>query len=102
MADTIGSLIDKLATCTQKMFVAQENLYQVRKMTFEEFKENFGSNDEQLRTIYEYFKKSCDLNNQRQAIILEVDKKLVEIIAAAVSGKNLDDGSFVQDQHKTY
>lgn len=102
MADTIGSLIDKLATCTQKMFAAQENLYSVRRMSFEEFKANFGSNDEQLRTIYDFFKKSCDLNAQRQSIILEIDKKIVEVISAAVKGEDLDNGTFVQDQHKTY
>jgi hypothetical protein len=102
MADTIGSLIDKLATVNQKMFMAQEELYVVRKMTFEEFKVAFGSNDEKLEKLYNYFKKSMDLNNQRQAMILEVDKKITEIVAAAVKGDDLNNGSFVQDQHKTY
>jgi hypothetical protein len=102
MADTIGSLIDKLATNSNKMFLAQENLYSVRRMSFEEFKEAFGSSDEKLKIIYEYFKKSCDLNVQRQAIILEVDKKIVEMISAAINGEDLNNGSFIQDQHKTY
>jgi hypothetical protein len=102
MADTFGSLVDKLATCNQKMFMAQEDLYQVRKMTFEQFKETFCSSDEGINRIYSYFKKGMDLNLQRQAIILELDKKLVEIVNAAINGENLDNGSFVQDQHKTY
>lgn len=100
MADTIGSLIDKLATVNQKMFMAQEDLYVVRKMDFEEFKAAFG-NDEGLKKLHAAFKKSMDLNVQRQAMILEVDKKIVEMIEASKNG-DLDNGSYVQDQHKTY
>ena len=101
MADTIGSLIDKLATINQKMFLAQEELYVVRKMNLEEFKIAFGSN-EGLEKLHNYFKKSMDLNVQRQAMILEVDKKIVEIVTMAVKGEDLDNGSLIQDQHKTY
>lgn len=100
--DTIGSIVDKLTTIGQKMFLAQENLYSVRKMSFEQFKETFGSNDEQLKTIYEFFKRSCDLNNQRQALILELDTKIMEVISATIKGEDLDNGSFIQNQHKTY
>lgn len=102
MADTIGSLIDKVCTINQKMFLAQEDIYVVRKMTFEEFKNTFGSDDEQLKKIYDIFKKATDLNVQRQAMILELDKKIVEVISTAVKGENLDNGTFIQDQHKTY
>lgn len=99
--DTIGSLIDKLATVNQKMFMAQEELYVVRKMNLEEFKKTFGT-EEGLQKLYSYFKKSTDLNVQRQAMILEVDKKIAEIIQASVVGADLNDGAFIQDQHKTY
>ena len=102
MADTIGSLIDKLATVNQKMFLVQEDLYIIRKMTFEEFKKTFGSTEEGLEKLYNTFKKATDLNVQRQAMILEVDKKIAEIVKSAVDGKDLNDGSFIQDQHKTY
>lgn len=101
MSDTIGSLIDKLATINQKMFMAQEDLYVVRKMNFEEFKTVFGS-DEGLQKLHAAFKKSMDLNVQRQMMILEVDKKIAEIITAAVGGNDLNNGAFIQDQHKTY
>jgi hypothetical protein len=101
MADTIGSLIDKLATVNQKMFLAQEELYVVRRMTFEEFKTVYGT-EEGLQKLYNCFKKSTDLNVQRQAMILEVDKKIAEIMTAAVRGDDLNDGTFIQDQHKTY
>lgn len=102
MSDTLGSLIDKLATINNKMFLAQEELYIVRRMSFDEFKVSYGSSEEGLKKLYECFKKSCDLNVQRQAIILEVDKKLIEIVSSAVKGEDLNNGTFVQDQHKTY
>ena len=101
MADTIGSLIDKLATVNQKMFMAQEELYGVRRMSFEEFKMVYGT-EEGLKKLHAAFKKSMDLNVQRQAMILEVDKKITEVVAAAVKGDDLDNGTFIQDQHKTY
>ena len=101
MADTIGSLIDKLATVNQKLFMAQEELYIIRKMSFEEFKVAYGSDDEGLRKLHTAFKKNMDLNVQRQAMILEVDKKIAEIIEASKT-QDLNNGTFVQDQHKTY
>jgi hypothetical protein len=100
--DSIGSLMDKLASVNEKLFRAQEDLYVIRKMSFEQFKEAFGNSDEKLMKLYEYFKKGTDLNCQRQAMILEVDKKIVEVITEAVNGKDLNDGLFIQDQHKTY
>lgn len=101
MADTIGSLIDKLATVNQKMFLAQEELYVVRKMNFEEFKAAYGSEEGMLK-LFNAFKKSMDLNVQRQAMILEVDKKIAEVVSAAAKGEDLNNGQFIQDQHKTY
>lgn len=102
MADTIASLIDKLCTASHKMYDAQSELYVVRKMSFEEFKDQFGSTDEKLKVLYDYFHKATNLNLQRQAMILEVDKKIIEIVSAAKSGENLDNGVFIQDQHKNY
>lgn len=101
MADTLGSLIDKLATVNQKLFMAQEELYIIRKMSFEEFKIAYGSDDEGLKKLHTAFKKNMDLNVQRQAMILEVDKKFVEMIESSKK-EDLNNGSFIQDQHKTY
>ena len=101
MSDTIGSCVDKLCTCTNKMFMAQEDFYSIRRMSFDEFKVAFSS-EEGLKKLYDFFKKSSDLNLQRQALILEVDKKIVEIVTAIVKGEGTDNGSFIQDQHKTY
>lgn len=101
MADTLGSLVDKLVTVDMKMWTAQESLYEVRRMTFEEFKAKFSS-DDGLRKIWEVFKKACDLNVQRSALVNEVDERVVAMIRAAVAGKNLDDGANIQRAHKTY
>lgn len=83
------------------MFMVQEELYHIRRMSFEEFKAAYGT-DEGLAKLHVAFKKSMDLNVQRQAMILEVDKKIAEVVAAAVKGDDLDNGTFIQDQHKTY
>lgn len=98
--DTLGSLIDKLTTTGQKMFLAQEDLYIIRKMTFDQFKQSFGT-DEGLMKLFSIFQKSCDLNVQRQALILELDKLVIKMIEASKT-EDLNNGSFVQDQFKTY
>ena len=38
MADTLGSLIDKLFTIDTKMWNNQEEIYKIRKMDFEKYK----------------------------------------------------------------
>ena len=52
--------------------------------------------------MHEIFKKSCDLNVQRNQIIDEIDEKIIEIIEASSNGEELDDGKFIQRKHKTY
>ena len=102
MSDTIGSLVDKLITADLKMWNNQEIYYEIRHMEFPEFKERYLSNDEDQQSIFECFKKVADLNVQRNGIIDEIDEKIVEIVRAAVSGDNLDEGLFIQRNHKTY
>jgi hypothetical protein len=99
--DSIGSLIDKLATINQKLFMAQEELYVIRKMSFEEFKAIYGT-ENGLQQLYTAFKKNMDLNVQRQAMIMEVDQKIMQVVTAAVKHEELNNGTFIQDQHKTY
>ncbi len=102
MADTFGMLVDKLATTNQKMFVNQEILYEIRRMTFEDFKSSYMSDADGAARLWEALKKACDLNVQRNALIAEVDQKLIAIVEAAARGEELDNGTFVQRQHKTY
>ena len=102
MSDTLGSLIDKLFTADMKMWTNQELLYEMRRMNFEEFKNKFCKDEKNLKKMHEIFKKSCDLNVQRNQIIDEIDEKIIEIIEASSNGEELDDGKFIQRKHKTY
>jgi RNAse (barnase) inhibitor barstar len=102
MADTLGSLIDKLITIDMKMWNNQELLYEIRRMNFEEYEEKYFSNKDGSQKLWECLKKACDLNVQRNQLIDEVDEKVVEIIKDAVSGSDLDSGKFIQRKHKTY
>lgn len=102
MADTLGGLIDKLFTINTKMWFNQDLLYEMRRMTFDEFKEKYWSNEDGANQLWSILKKACDLNIQRNQIIDEVDEKVIEIIADGVAGKDLDNGKFVQRKHKNY
>lgn len=99
MADTIGSIIDKLITANNKMFMEQEKLYDIRRMNLEQFKERYGG--DKMKDLHDYFIKAADLNLQRNAGIDEIDLKIIEMIKACVGGQDLDNGCFVQRKHKT-
>jgi hypothetical protein len=97
MADTVGSLIDKLCTVDMKMWVNQEFLYEVRRIPFEEFKEKYTETEEKQKALFESIKKCCDLNYQRNCLIDEIDQLMVKIINGEV-----DPDKLVQLKHKTY
>lgn len=99
--DSLGNVIDKLITVDMKMWNNQELLYKIRRMTFEEYKEEFFSEDG-AKTLWDMLKKACDLNVQRNQLINEVDEKLIELVSSAISGNELDNGRFIQRAHKTY
>jgi len=102
MADTLGTLIDKLTTVDLKMWNNQELIYEIRRMSFEEYKEKYFSNEEGAEKLWNLLKKATDLNVQRNQLINEVDEKIIEIVNARLSGENLDNGKFLQRSHKTY
>lgn len=102
MADTLGSLVDKMITVDLKMWNNQELLYKIRRMTFEEYKEEYFDSEEGAMNLWDSLKKACDLNVQRNQLIDEVDKKIIEIVQSAISGEELDAGKFLQRKHKTY
>lgn len=101
MADTLGGLIDKLITIDMKMWDNQELLYEIRRMTFEEYKAKYFSEDG-AQELWKCLQKACDLNVQRNQLIDEVDQKVIEIVKASESGEELDAGKFIQRKHKTY
>jgi hypothetical protein len=93
--DTFGGLIDKLITVDMKMWAAQDEFYKIRKMTFEEFKQEYFS-EGGMKLLWERFQKGIDLNLQRNALIDEIDELLLKLTGAE------DDGRLVQRKHKTY
>jgi hypothetical protein len=102
MADTLGGLIDKLITVDMKMWDNQQLLYEIRRMTFDEFTEKYWKDEEGAEKLWAILKKACDLNVQRNQLIDEVDQKVVEIAKDAANGEDLDAGKHIQRKHKTY
>lgn len=102
MADTLGNVIDKLVTVDMKMWDNQELLYEIRRMTFDEYKEKYFLSESGAENLWMTLKKACDLNVQRNQLINEVDMKIIELINAKISGEDLDNGKFLQRSHKTY
>ena len=102
MADTLGTLVDKLNTVDMKMWNNQEILYEIRKMTFEEYKQKFFENDNGAEQLWNILRKACDLNVQRNQLINEIDLKITEMIEVKLSGGELDNGKFIQRSYKTY
>lgn len=100
--ETIGSVIDRLTTVNLKTWNAQEDIYRIRRMTFEEYKEEYFFNEEGAKKLWECLRKSCDLNCQRAALVDAIDEAIVELIKAALAGEDLDSGKFIQRKHKTY
>ena len=58
MADTLGGLIDKLITIDMKMWDNQEFLYEVRRLSFEKFKQRFTETDEQQKALFDSIKNA--------------------------------------------
>jgi hypothetical protein len=83
--NTLGFMVDKICSINNKMFMAQEELYVVRRMSFDDFKNTYGSTEEGLKRLYDCFKKSCDLNVLRQNSISEFDESLVNTVQKVTS-----------------
>ena len=102
MADTMGSLVDKLITADLKMWNNQEVLYEIRRMSFDEYKEKYFNSDEGAKLLWETLKRACDLNVQRNQLIDELDEYIIGVVSSAMSGEELDNGKYIQRKHKTY
>jgi len=100
--DSFGNVIDKLVTVDMKMWHNQELLYEIRKMSFEEYKQKYFTNEDGAKLLWETLKKATDLNVQRNQLINEVDEKLIEMFSVFKKGESLDNGRFLQRSHKTY
>ena len=93
MPETIGSVVDRLQVTNLKMWWAQEALYKVRRMDFEQFLE-WCSSEDGARELFEAFKMACDLNVQRNDLITDIDRAIDAAIRAG--------GAAVRDAHKSY
>lgn len=100
--DSLGNVVDKLVTVDMKMWNNQELLYDIRRMTFEEYKEKYFNTEDGAMLLWETLKKACDLNVQRNQLINEFDEKLIQMFEAFKNGEDLDNGRFLQRSHKTY
>jgi hypothetical protein len=100
--DSLGGVIDKLITVDMKMWHNQELLYEIRKMTFEQYKKKYFENERGAEELWQSLKKATDLNVQRNQLINEVDEKILEMFKALQNGEDLDNGRFLQRSHKTY
>jgi hypothetical protein len=99
--ETPGTLIDKLCTVDLKMWNNQEALYEIRRMTYEEFCKKFGivcsESDKCMAKgtpfeLYNILKKACDLNVQRNNLMNEVDEKMLEMFRKFAVFTGIDDG----------
>ena len=86
MADTIGLLVDKLSIVNLKMWFNQEILYEIRRMTPEEFVAKYGDD---LKRVHHILKVCCDMNVLRNQWIVEIDDRLARV--AKVLGASKED-----------
>lgn len=93
--ETPGTLIDKLITVDLKMWNNQEALYEIRRMSFEQFHQKYQGNEE----LYNILKKACDLNVQRNNLMHELDEKFIEMFQMFNDGKI---ANYSIKPHKTY
>lgn len=92
MSETLGSLIDKLVTVDMKMWNNQELIYRIRRMSIDEFKSEFQS-DEGMQKLFAGLYKCCDLNLQRNELIYEIDRHV-----ETITGKS----GYALNPHKSY
>jgi hypothetical protein len=100
MADTIGSLVDKLSIVNLKMWWNQELLYEIRRMTVDEFKAKYGGD---LGRVHQILKVCCDMNVLRNQLIDEVDERLARMAKVmGLSKEDLASLRLVAPSHKSY
>lgn len=86
--ETPGTLTDKLITVDLKMWNNQEALYEIRRMSFEQFHQKYQGNEE----LYNILKKACDLNVQRNNLMHELDEKFIEMFQFFAKYMMFNDG----------
>ncbi len=101
--DTLGGLIDKLNTVDLKMWNNQELLYEIRKMSFQEYKDKYFKNEDGAELLWNLLKRACDLNIQRNQLVDEIDEMIIKLFHhAKTMGKNEFEDRYLQRKYKTY
>jgi hypothetical protein len=95
MPETLGSIIDRLCTIDMKMWNAQDELYEIRRLTFDQFMVKYHK-AAGMKKLYDILQKACNLNYQRNELIDDIDKTIVEMLKAK------DPDAYSQPKHKTY
>jgi hypothetical protein len=96
MPETLGSVIDRLITVNLRMWSNQEILYEIRRLSFEEFLSKYHGDIDSMKSLYDLLQKCCNINVQRNVLIDDIDKTIQDIVASK------DPEVYVQDKHKTY
>jgi hypothetical protein len=97
--ETPAQIIDRLTTVNLKMWHNQELLYTIRRMEFDEFRATYLADAGRARELFDTLKRCCDLNVQRNTLIMNADEALMKMVQAVMAG---DAAGFVQNPHKTY
>jgi hypothetical protein len=97
--ESVGSLVDRLSITNRKMWNVQDILYEIRRMSFEQFKEKY-STEKGLEELYKIFKDACELNYQRNVLSSDIDTLVIKIIKEALAGKDID--KYAPMMYKTY
>ena len=78
MADTIGSLIDKLAIVNIKIWHVQESAYEYAAMSEDDYAEA------SISETHAAWKKLANLNLERSVLITELDEALARAIDTGI------------------
>ena len=77
---SLGEAINELSDVDKAMWNNQEVLYEIRRMTPQEFKEKYWKDEQGAERLWNILKKACDLNVERNVAMDAVDKKITKII----------------------
>lgn len=80
----LGQLIDRLVLVSTAMWKTQEKLYEIRRMTYAEFRKRYIAYPSSTRGLWEILQTACMLNVERNKVIDQIDEEMVKIVQGAV------------------
>lgn len=82
----LGQTILSLLAADIKMWYNQELIYDIRRMTFEQFKGTYFKDEETTKSLFEKLQLVCDLNIDRNKCMDQLDELLVSKIKELTNG----------------